>query len=176
MDVLKVALKPGEIFDEDKQIQFGQELRTLTELLASGSHAEARERLNRFLVESMERMGEGLVGLIAPVDLTFDNQISTNWTLMEARSLDSFALLYALSNALSMRGIDIHRVKIRSESGKAADQFFIVNRWNRKVESIGEQQRLRMAVSMIKEFTRFLPEAPGSSGSACAISTSFWTS
>ncbi len=164
VDVLKVALKPGERFDEARQTQFGQELRTLTELLASGAHAEARERLNRFLVESMERMGEGLVGLIAPVDLTFNNQISTAWTLMEARSMDSFALLYALSNALSMRGIDIHRVKIRSEHGKAADQFFIVNRWNRKVESIGEQQRLRMAVSMIKEFTRFLPEAPDPAG------------
>ena len=85
-------------------------------------------------------MGEGLVGLIAPVELTFNNQISPDWTLMEARSLDAFALLYALSNALSMRGINIHRVKIRSERGQATDRFFIVNRWNRKVEDIGEQQ------------------------------------
>jgi glutamate-ammonia-ligase adenylyltransferase len=35
-----------------------------------------------------------------------------------------------------------------------------VNRWNKKIEDARDQHRLQMAVSMIKEFTRFLPEAP----------------
>ena len=86
VDVLKVTLKPGEEFRRSQtDSNLSRNSGTLTELLASGSHAEARERLNRFLIESIEKMGEGLVGLVAPVDLTFDNQISSDWTLMEVR-------------------------------------------------------------------------------------------
>src|SRR5678816_2034427 len=164
VDVLKVAAVSVEAFDEARQREFESELMALTELLASGSQAEARERLNRFLIERIEKMGEALAGLTAPVELTFNNELSKDWTVMEARSLDAFAFLYATSNALAMRGIYIHRVRIRSEKGQASDQFFIVNRWNRRVESESEQQRLRMTVSMIKGFTHFLPEAPDPAG------------
>lgn len=160
VDILKVASKQNEVFDEGKQQEFETELRALTELLNSGSHAEARERLNRFLIERIEKMGERLLGLVATVDLRFNNELSPDWTLMEARSLDAFAFLYAISNAMAMRGIYIHKARIRSEGTQAIDQFYIANRWSRKVESNSEQQRLKMTVSLIKEFTRFLPEAP----------------
>jgi len=160
VDVLRVTTKPGEIFDSARQQEFERELQTLANLLAAGSPAEARERLNRFLIERIEKMGEELGGLGSPVNLTFDNTNSAQWTVMEVRSDDTFAFLYAISNALAMRGIYIHKVKIRSEGGEARDQFFIVNRWNKKIEDTRDQQRLQMAVSMIKELTRFLPEAP----------------
>jgi len=160
VDVLRVTTKPGEIFDAARQQEFERELQTLADLLASGSLSEARERLNRFLIERIEKMGEGLGGLGSPVNLSFDNSTSAEWTVMEVRSDDTFAFLYAISNALAMRGIYIHKVKIRSEGGEAKDQFSIVNRWNKKIEDARDQHRLQMAVSMIKEFTRFLPEAP----------------
>ena len=71
-------------------------------------------RLYRFLTERIERMNEPLSGLLSPVTLTFDNEASADWTVMEVQSEDTFAFLYAVSNALSMRGIYISRVKIRS--------------------------------------------------------------
>jgi glutamate-ammonia-ligase adenylyltransferase len=160
VDVFRVAIKRGETFDEAKQREFQQELQALAQLLAEGSTDLARERLNRFLTERIERMDEPLSGLHSPVEIDFDNQISPEWTVMEARSEDSFGFLYAMSNALSMRGIYIHKVKIRSAGHEATDQFFIVDRWGHKIEDGREQERLRMAVAMIKEFTRFLPEAP----------------
>jgi [glutamine synthetase] adenylyltransferase / [glutamine synthetase]-adenylyl-L-tyrosine phosphorylase len=160
VDVLRVALKPGEVFDERRQREFEAELSALAELLAAGSLQEARERLNRFLIEQIEKMDEALAGLLSQVELTFDNQISADWTLMEARSQDSFGFLYAISNALGMRGVYINRVKIQSAEGRVTDQFFISNRWGRKIEDPSEQERLRMAVSMTTRFTSFLPEAP----------------
>ena len=160
VDVFQVALKPGESFDELRQREFEQEMQTLTEFLASGSVNEARERLNRFLIERIEIMKEAFSGLGSPVELAFDNRTSPDWTVADVRSEDTFGFLYAISNALSMRGIYIHRAKIRSANGRAADQFLIANRWGRKIEDSREQHRLRMTVSMIKEFTRFLPEAP----------------
>jgi glutamate-ammonia-ligase adenylyltransferase len=160
VDVFNVALKPGETFDEIKQREFEEELQQLAQLLAEGSTEEARTRLNRFLTERIEGMHEELRGLLSPVALTFDNEVSAEWTVMEVRSADTFAFLYAVSNALSMRGIYINKVKIRNAAGQTRDQFFISNRWGRKISDDREQERLRTAVGMIKQFTHFLTEAP----------------
>ena len=160
VDAFHVGVKPGESFDEAKQREFEQELGTLAQLLATGAADQALERLNRFLTERIERMNEPLIGLSSPVEIRFDNQFSPEWTVMETRSEDAFALLYAVSNALAMQGVYIHKVKIRNAEREAVNRFFIANRWRRKIESAAEQERLRMAVVMIKQFTRFLPEAP----------------
>lgn len=160
VDVLRVALKPEAVFDESRQREFENELETFAQLLASGALNEARERLNRFLIERIETMDAPLTGLLSPVDLVFDNESSGEWTVMEARSQDSFGFLYAISNALAMRNVYIHKVRIRSTDGQIRDQFFVANRWGRKIVGAQEQDRLRMSVSMTKRFTSFLPEAP----------------
>src|SRR5262249_5153505 len=160
VDVFNIRLKPGAAFDEAKQREFERELQTLLRMLASGSPEQARERLNRFLTERIERMDEQLSGLLSPVEVRFDNQLSPDWTVMDARSEDAFAFLYALSNALSLRGIYIHKVEIQSVDLEVKDRFFIADRWGRKIEDGLEQERLRTAVALIKRFTRFLPEAP----------------
>jgi [glutamine synthetase] adenylyltransferase / [glutamine synthetase]-adenylyl-L-tyrosine phosphorylase len=160
VDVFTVALRPGETFDETKQREFQLELQIQAQLLAEGAIDQVRERLNRFLIERIERMNEPLSGLLSPIEITFNNEVSSEWTVVEAQSDDSFAFLYAISNALSMRGVYIHKVKIRSAAGQAVDQFFVVDRWGHKIQKAGEQERMRMAVAMIKQFTGFLPEAP----------------
>jgi [glutamine synthetase] adenylyltransferase / [glutamine synthetase]-adenylyl-L-tyrosine phosphorylase len=160
VDVFNARLRPGETFDEAKRREFEQELQTLVRMLASGSSERARERLNRFLTERIEKMNEPLVGLLSPVEVSFDNRLSPDWTVMDAHSEDAFAFLYAFSNALSIRGIYIHKVEIRSVGHEAQDRFFIADSWGRKIEDEREQERLRTTVALIKQFTRFLPEAP----------------
>jgi [glutamine synthetase] adenylyltransferase / [glutamine synthetase]-adenylyl-L-tyrosine phosphorylase len=160
VDVFNIRLKPGASFDEAKRREFEQELQTLVRMLASGSSEQARERLNRFLTERIESMDEQLSGLLSPVEVRFDNQLSPDWTVMDAQSEDAFAFLYAFSNALSLRGIYIHKVEIQSVGREARDRFFIADRRGRKIEDEKEQERLRTAVALIKQFTRFLPEAP----------------
>ena len=160
VDVFTVGVRPGEVFDDAKQREFERELQALAQLLAAGSADEARQRLNRFLTERVERMNEGLGGLLHPIEIRFDNDLSPDWTVMEARSQDAFALLYAISNALAMQGTYIHKVKIRKIGDEARDQFFIADAWGRKIQDAGQQERLRTAVAMFKQFTRYLPEAP----------------
>src|SRR5262245_38937582 len=160
VDVFNIRLKPGAAFDETKQREFEQQLQALIRMLASGSSEQARERLNRFLTERIERMDERLSGLLSPVEVRFDNQLSPDWTVMDAQSEDAFAFLYAFSNALSLRGIYIHKVEIRSVGREARDRCFIADRRGRKIEDGKEQERLRTAVALIKQFTRFLPAAP----------------
>jgi [glutamine synthetase] adenylyltransferase / [glutamine synthetase]-adenylyl-L-tyrosine phosphorylase len=160
VDVFNTRLRPGETFDEAKRREFEQELQTLVRILASGSPERARERLNRFLTERIEKMNEPLTGLLSDVEVRFDNELSPYWTVMDAHSEDAFAFLYAFSNALSIRGVYIHKVEIRSVGPQARDRFFIADRRLRKIEDEQEQERLRTTVALIKRFTRFLPEAP----------------
>ena len=160
VDVFSVSVKAGETFDEIKQLEFEKELQAFANLLAANEAGQARERLNRFLTERIEKMNEGLSGLLSPVEIQFDNRVSRDWTVMETHSEDAFAFLYAISNALAMQEIYIHKVRIRGADREVRNQFFIADRWGRKIEDVRAQERLRTAVAMIKQFTRFLPEAP----------------
>lgn len=159
VDVFSVRATSPEMFGDAKQQEFGRELQTFSMLLAAGSTNEARERLNRFVVERIEAMNEELEGLLAPIKIDFRNDISDAWTVMHSQAADTFGFLYALSNALSMRGIYIHKVKIRSSGKQATDEFFIADRWGHKIEDEREQSRLRTIVGMITQFTHFLPRA-----------------
>ncbi len=160
VDVFNVAIKPGVSFDEAKQGEFEQELLHHARLLAAGSLDQARERLHRFLTERIETMNERLSGLLSAVEIDFDNERTPEWTVMSIRAADSFAFLYAISNALAMRGVYIHKVKIGSIGERVEDEFFIADRSGRKIVDPREQDRLHTAVRAIKEFTGYLPEAP----------------
>ena len=160
VDVFSVSIKSGEAFDDAEQRSLAQELEAFANLLAAGSAAEARERLNRYLTEKIETMSVTLSALLSPLEIQFDNRFSSDWKMMEIRTGDSFAFLYAISNALAMHGVDIHKVKVRNAGGSAIDQFLIADQWGHKIDEEQTQEKLRIAVAMTKQFTRFLPEAP----------------
>ena len=160
VDVFRVALIPGETFDDAQQTEFVTELQTVTRLLAGGSIQEARTRLYRFLTERIEKLHQPLGGLMSPLSLVFDNRARDDRTVMEVESEDTFAFLYAVSNALSLRGIYISSVSIRSIANRTHDQFVVSDHTGRKIREGLDQERLTLAVRMIKQFTRFVTEAP----------------
>ena len=178
-DAIKAILHPlwDLQFKVGHQIrhEFAQELHTLAQILASGAVDQARERLNRFLTERIEKMNESLTGLLSPIQIHFDNQLSPAWTVMEVHSENAFGFVYAVSNALAMQGVYIHKVKIRSLDGHVEDQFFISDLWGRKIEQSRDQERLRIAVTLIKQFTRFLPEAPDPAKAMTPWKAWIWT-
>jgi glutamate-ammonia-ligase adenylyltransferase len=136
------------------------ELLELLGLVADGRGDEARERLHRRLVESLERHSGGFAGAVAPVAIEFANEPGAAWTVMRVRGSDTPGFLYALANALAMRGIYVHSVLIESVGREARDRFAIARRDGRRIEDEAEQQTLRLAVALIKQFTHFLPWAP----------------
>jgi glutamate-ammonia-ligase adenylyltransferase len=128
-------------------------------LVAEGRAAEARERLNRRLVESLGSLSPRLAD-VSPAEIRFDNQSSAVGTVMNVRGSDAPAFLYALANALSMRNVYVHAVFIESVDGEARDRFVIGRRHGGKIESDEELETLRLAVGIIQRFTHFLPWAP----------------
>jgi glutamate-ammonia-ligase adenylyltransferase len=137
-----------------------QDLLALLALAADGRAVEARERLNRQLVESLAEAEGELARTVHPVSIEFDNAARAAWTVMRVRGQDTPAFLYALANALAMREIYVHEVRIESQGSLVSDEFAIAHRDGRKIEGESDQQTLRLAVVLIKQFTHFLPFAP----------------
>lgn len=160
VDIFQVGLRHGEVFDNTKRMEFEKELHALIRLLGEGLFQEVRERLNRRLVEHLEKGKGWLAGPLYPIEVRFDNRISPQWTVMDVHSKDTPAFLYAFSNALSMRGIYIYKVRIKSIGTEVHDRFYISDKEGRKIEEEEEQKVLKMAVVLIKQFTHFLAGAP----------------
>jgi len=160
VDVFDVRARPGVPFTEPKRLEFENELGRLIRLLGEGKSEAVREHLNRRLVERMEKRKGPFAGLLYPVGVQFDNRTDPQWTVMDVHSKDTPAFLYALSNALALRDIYIHKVRIQSVHTEARDRFYISNRQGRKIEGEQEQKALRIALVLIKQFTHFLPWAP----------------
>jgi len=136
------------------------ELLELLGLVANGEAVEARERVNRRLSDSLERSSEGAAGAVSPVTITFDNEPDVAWTVMHVRGADTPGFLYAFANALAMRGVYVHSVLIESVGQEVSDRFSIARRDGRRIEDEADQETLRLAVALIKQFTHFLPWAP----------------
>jgi glutamate-ammonia-ligase adenylyltransferase len=160
LDHFHVRLLNGEVFDESRQKEFQKELLELVLLLAQDQVQEARARVNRRVVEYLSKLKGSFMGHLHPVKINFDNRLSNKWTIMEIRSKDTPAFLYSFSNALSLRGIYIYQVKIENIENKVRDQFYLCDRQGKKVEGKREQEFLKIATVMIKQFTHFLAWAP----------------
>jgi len=160
VDVFRVKPVSGASFTSEDQARFAGELRLLIGLLDEGKVEEARHEVNRHLVEQLGKRRGSFSGLLHPVQITFDNSQSPTDTIMDIRSDDTPAFLYAFSNALAMRNIYISQAKIDLEGGKLHDRFAVRNRYGQKLTDPAEQQQLRLTAVLIKQFTHALTWAP----------------
>jgi len=132
----------------------------LFQLLEESKFYEVRMSVNRWLAEGLSKITHIPLDLIAKIEVNFDNTLSEHWTIMNVYSKNSFAFLYAMSNALSLRGIYIYGIKTSSVGDDIHDTFLISDRRGYKLEDEHKQQTVRNAAVLIKRFTQYLPLAP----------------
>jgi glutamate-ammonia-ligase adenylyltransferase len=137
-----------------------RELVELLDLVAEGRGLEARARINLRLVEALEAAPVAPAAAAGTVEIRFDDEQDPRFTTMDVRGKDSPGFLYALANALAMRGIYVHEVRIESVDGEARDRFRISHADGRRLLDEAEQEALRRAVALIRQFTYLLPGAP----------------
>jgi glutamate-ammonia-ligase adenylyltransferase len=160
VDVFHVFPLAPDSFTPERQRQFVIKLETMMRLLDEQSFTEARRMVERGLVETLGKRRSTFSGLLNPIDIRFDNQASDSDTVMDIRSLDTPAFLFALSNALAMRGIYIHKARFAQIGGTLHDRFWIRGRHGHKIDTPREQQELQVTAALIKQFTHFLAWAP----------------
>jgi glutamate-ammonia-ligase adenylyltransferase len=134
-----------------------QTVTEIIQLLDAGRFEEARQYVNRRLVERLDKQRSAFTGLLRTVRITFDNSQSPTDTIMDIRSDDTPAFLYALANALAMRNIYITKAKIESNgAAKLHDRFYVRNRDGQKLLDSADQEQLRLTAVLIKQFTHAL--------------------
>ncbi|MDE3119724.1 MAG: glutamine synthetase adenylyltransferase, partial [Nitrospirota bacterium] len=136
------------------------ELGSVLGLLDAGQFEEARHVVNRHLVEQLGKRRGSFSGLLHPVQIAFDNGQSPTDTIMDIRSDDTPAFLYAFANALAMRNVYIAKAQFEIEHGKLHDRFYVRNRYGQKLTDPADQQQLRLTAVLIKQFTHALTWAP----------------
>ncbi|MGQ0667371.1 MAG: hypothetical protein ACT4O4_10070, partial [Nitrospiraceae bacterium] len=160
VDVFRVQPVPGASLGPDEQRRLADALSSVIKLLDAGQFQEARHAVNRQLVEQLGRRRGSFSGLLHPVQITFDNSQSPTDTVMDIRSDDTPAFLYAFANALAMRNVYITKAQFDIEDGKLHDRFFVRNRYGQKLTDVTDQQQLRLTAVLLKQFTHALTWAP----------------
>lgn len=160
VDIFRVRPLPGETFHPSQQDALIAELGRIVKLLDQNQIQDVRRRVNRRLAEALGHARGRTPGLLYPVQITFDNDSSPRETVMEIRSVDTPAFLYAFANALAMRGIYIRQARFENVDGELRDRFHVRGRHGGKIEDQAEQQELRFTAALLKQFTQFLTQAP----------------
>ncbi len=160
VDVFRVLPVSGAELGSIQQQQLSAALHSVITLLDKGEFEEARFAVNRRLVEQLGMRRGSFSGLLHPVQITFDNSQSPTDTVMDIRSDDTPAFLYAFANALAMRNVYISKAQFDVEQGKIHDRFYVRNRHGQKLTDATDQQQLRLTAVLIKQFTHALTWAP----------------
>ena len=143
-------------FPLPQQDALRQTVTEIVQLLDAGQFEEARQYVNRRLVERLDKHRSAFTGLLHTVRITFDNSQSPTDTIMDIRSDDTPAFLYALANALAMRNIYITKAQIKCDGAKLHDRFYVRNRDGQRLLDSADQQQLRLTAVLIKQFTHAL--------------------
>ncbi|HMK21482.1 MAG TPA: hypothetical protein VK466_04060, partial [Terriglobales bacterium] len=160
VDVFRVQPVPGASFGAEDHDRLAVEITMMLGLLHAGQVDRARQAVNRQLVEQLGKRRGSFSGLLHPVHIAFDNSQSPTDTIMDIRSDDTPAFLYAFANALTMRNIYIAKAQFRIEDGKLHDRFYVRNRHGQKLTDQADQEHLRLTAVLIKQFTHALTWAP----------------
>jgi len=160
VDVFQASLVPGEEFDAERRQRLEEALVLLVRLLDQERFNEARDQVNRHLIAYLSKAKVPEGGLLSPLKVRFDNRSSGRWTILDIHGKDTPGFLYAFSNALSLRGIYIHKVQIKNVGSEIQDRFYISDRRGRKIVGEREKKALRISAALIKQFTHFLVRSP----------------
>lgn len=160
VDVFVVRPASDHPFTPSHQVRLRKELTSMIQLLDAGNFEEARQQVNRRLVEQLGKRRASFTGLLHTVQITFDNSQSPTDTIMDIRSDDTPAFLYAFANALAMRNVYITKARFEVDGGKLHDRFHVRNRHGQKLTDQAEQQQVRLTAVLIKQFTHALTWAP----------------
>ncbi len=141
-------------------LRYEEDLAELVILAQSGRGDEAQGHLASRVADALEDSPD-FATKPAPLEVTFDNQTHDQFTVLRIRGEDTIGFLYELTNALSLSGIAIEQVVIRTDGSSAVDTLYVTDS-HRRGKIIDDRQRreLQAAIVLIKHFTHLLPGSP----------------
>lgn len=132
------------------------DLHELIELQHSGRNPEVRSALVKMFCEQVSRLplpGTPLDDFSAVVT----QRSADEPTVMEISADDTFGFLFEVTNALSICGFRIRRAEVGESKGRIQDVLHITESNGRPVLAAERVEELQTAVTLIKQFTNWLP-------------------
>ena len=138
------------------------QLEEIVLLLEAGdrpSIEKAKHRVNEVVTRRLTDVQTSGHPVLFPVEIEIDNDTGTS-TRLTVVSQDTPAFLYALSNALSLHGLSIQHVRIRTREGRIEDEFDLVDAADKPITDPELLAQIKLSVLLTKQCTYFLDKAP----------------
>jgi len=107
-----------------------------------------------------DKLKELYAGDRMETEISFDNDTSEKFTVIDLETEDRIGLLYAISTALADLNVDIELVKITTEKGAAIDSFYVEQKDGGKITDsqyqIAVESKIRSAILNLDELCESL--------------------
>jgi len=97
--------------------------------------------------------------VLYPIEIHFDDSIP-EFNMMRVFTEDTPFFLYAMSTALSLQGISIEHVNIKTVEGRIEDEFLFTDLRKKRISDAVKLDRIKLSVLFTKQFTYFLSISP----------------
>lgn len=138
---------------------FEQDIKKYLKLIQNNQLRIARSQLAIRIGSVFEHI-DPITKPMLPIELSFDNTTSNEFTIILINTADTIGFLYEFTNALSLMHIYIDRMVINTEDLQVEDLIYVGNDKREKITDPQEMQKLRSTAVLIKHFTHLLPKSP----------------
>lgn len=114
------------------------------------------ERVTQWL--KSQRRASPATGGPAPIDVQIEQL--PHGTRLKLQAPDAPAFLYALSTALSLHGLQILQLRVRTVDGRAVDQIDLADERGKPLQDPDRVQQIRLSVLLTHQFAYFLDRSP----------------
>ncbi len=104
---------------------------------------EGRERLPEIVARRVTAQKKPPKAFMLPTEVTIDNSLSEQFTVVEVSSLDRPGLLYELTRAISDLSLNIASAHVATFGERAVDVFYVTDLTRQKIQSSSKQGAIR---------------------------------
>ncbi|MFC1611605.1 ACT domain-containing protein [Myxococcota bacterium] len=159
MQYLVVRPPRGQVLDDTTRRELTDQIRQTARRWLHGDTEEVRAEVNARWVERMQTARAGRAQRMGNIDLEIDNRSDPDATIVSLWAEDAPGFLCGFTQALAMRGINVHQTRIRTERGRVMDRFHLTDRHGRKIITLAARHELEVLAVLIKAFSHFLSRA-----------------
>ncbi len=84
-------------------------------------------------------------------EVRIDNETSDAYTILDVFADDRQGLLYVITNTIFQLGLSIHAARISTRLDQVADVFYVTDHQNKKLDDLGQLERVRTGVETALE-------------------------
>jgi glutamate-ammonia-ligase adenylyltransferase len=143
-------------------IELQRRLETIFRLLEEqrpDSLQRAKQTVNEWVTERLASLPPSPLPVLYPVQVEIANR-SARHTELKVEGQDTPAFLYSLSTALSLHGVSIESVRIRTIHRRIEDVIAFTDLKGAPVTDNNALNQIKLSVLLTKQFTYFLNRAP----------------